>query len=250
MSFKKDFNQLKFALKTAVKHDVALDKEIDSQKAMLDYNLNQKKYHQQTLQKALKQVKNAPIQLQTIVQDSAVGQEHLNKLIELLPLLETTNIEELQKLVKKIDLLIKYISFPAEKQESFIKTPKNIPSDIKSDIILDLEELDKCYKNNCYRSSVILCGRVLETALHRKYFDVTGNDILEKSPGIGLGNLIAKLKDKNVNLDPALTNQIHLINQVRIFSVHKKKESFNPSEQQTQAMILYTLDVLEKIFNN
>jgi len=250
MSFKKDFNQLKFALKTAVKHDVALDKEIDSQKAMLDYNLNQKKYHQQTLQKALKQVKNAPIQLQTIVQVSAVGQEHLNKLIELLPLLETTNIEELQKLVKKIDLLIKYISFPAEKQESFIKTPKNIPSDIKSDIILDLEELDKCYKNNCYRSSVILCGRVLETALHRKYFDVTGNDILEKSPGIGLGNLIAKLKDKNVNLDPALTNQIHLINQVRIFSVHKKKESFNPSEQQTQAMILYTLDVLEKIFNN
>ena len=32
--------------------------------------------------------------------------------------------------------------------------------------------------------------------------------------GIGLGNLIAKLKDKNVNLDPALTNQIHLINQL------------------------------------
>ncbi len=71
---------------------------------------------------------------------------------------------------------------------------------------------------------------------------------MEKSPGIGLGNLIAKLKDKGVMVDPALTNQIHLINQVRVFSVHKKKEPFNPSEQQTHAMVLYTLDVLERIF--
>ena len=83
----------------------------------------------------------------------------------------------------------------------------------------------------------------------RKYYEATGHDILEKNPGIGLGNLIKKLKDKNVNLDPALTNQIHLINQVRVFSVHKKKEIFHPSEQQTKAMILYTLDVLERIFS-
>jgi len=148
-----------------------------------------------------------------------------------------------------MELLIKYITFPSETKDSIIKIPKNIPTEIKSDIILDIEELNKCYKNQCYRSAVILCGRILETALHRKYYDTTQQDILEKNPGIGLGNLIAKLKDKNVNLDPALTNQIHLINQVRVFSVHKKKEAFNPSEQQTQAMILYTLDVLEKIFN-
>ena len=112
MSFKKDFNQLKFALETAIKHDVILDKEIDPQKAMLDYNLNQKKYHQQSLQKALTKLINAPMQLQMIVQDNATGQEKLNKLIELLPSLETKNIEELQKLIKKMELLIKYISFP------------------------------------------------------------------------------------------------------------------------------------------
>ncbi|TKJ17205.1 hypothetical protein CEE44_01570 [Candidatus Woesearchaeota archaeon B3_Woes] len=248
MSFKKDFQQLKFALETAVKHNVQLDKHIDPNKAMLDYDLNQRKYYQQALQKAIKKVKNAPLQLQTIVQDSAVGQEKLNHLMEILPQLDTTNIEELQKFIKKIDLLIKYITFPSERKESFIKIPKNIPSDIRSDVVLDLKELEKCYKNECYRSSVILCGRVLEAALHRKYYDVTGQDILEKSPGIGLGNLIAKLKEKNVALDPALTNQIHLVNQVRVFSVHKKKEAFSPSEQQTQAMILYTLDILEKLF--
>ena len=133
--------------------------------------------------------------------------------------------------------------------DRFVKIPRNIPSDIKPDLVLDLNELERCYENECYRSCVILCGRLLEIALHRKYYETTGQDILEKNPGIGLGSLIAKLKDKNVNMDPALTNQIHLINQTRIFSVHKKKEAFNPSQQQTQAMILYTLDILEKIFN-
>ncbi len=248
MSFKKDFEMLKLALDNALNHDVALDKPIDPHKAMLDYNLNQKKYFQLTLEKALKKVKQFPMQLKTIVQDNAVGQEKLNQLIEIIPQLETTNMEELKKTVKKIDMLIKYISFPSEKEDSLVKIPRNIPGDIRSDIVLDLKEMEKCYKNECYRSCVILCGRVLETALHRKYYDVTGQDILEKNPGIGLGNLIAKLKEKNVALDPALTNQIHLINQVRIFSVHKKKESFGPSEQQTQAMVLYTLDVLEKLF--
>ena len=90
---------------------------------------------------------------------------------------------------------------------------------------------------------------MLEIALHRKYYELTKNDLLEKSPGIGLGNIIAKLKEKNITLDPALTNQIHLINQIRIFSVRKKKEAFYPSKQQTQATILYTLDILEKLFS-
>jgi hypothetical protein len=71
---------------------------------------------------------------------------------------------------------------------------------------------------------------------------------METSPGIGLGKIIAKLTERNIRFDPGLTQQIHLINQVRISSVHTKKDSFYPSKGQTQAMILYTLDVLRKLF--
>ncbi|HLC66504.1 MAG TPA: hypothetical protein VJK52_02585, partial [Candidatus Nanoarchaeia archaeon] len=95
----------------------------------------------------------------------------------------------------------------------------------------------------------VLCGRILETALHRKYYEATGQDILEKSPGIGLGNLIAKMKEKGINLDPALANQIHLINQVRVFSVHKKQEAYSPSKAQAQAIILYTMDSISQLFS-
>lgn len=124
----------------------------------------------------------------------------------------------------------------------------NISKDLKEEVEADILELKNCYLNGCYRSAVILCGRLLEIALHRKYYDVTGNDILEKSPGIGLGNLIKKLMDKNIKLNPGLSQQVHLINNVRIFSVHKKQEVFNPTKAQTEAIILFTLDSLEKLF--
>lgn len=132
-------------------------------------------------------------------------------------------------------------------QKATVKLP-NIHQNIKDELNADMEEMYRCFNAGCYRSAIILCGRILETALHRKYFEITGNDLLEKAPGIGLGNLIAKLAEKNVDLDPALGNQIHLINQVRIYSVHKKQKSFTPTKTQTRAIMLYTTDIINKLF--
>jgi len=124
-----------------------------------------------------------------------------------------------------------------------------LPLSIEPDVMADIRELKRCFNAKCYRSSTILCGRILETALHRKYFEATNKDILETSPGIGLGNLIAKLNNK-IEFDPGIKDQIHLINKVRISSVHKKKEAFFPTKQQAYAIILYTLDILKKLFKN
>jgi hypothetical protein len=125
-----------------------------------------------------------------------------------------------------------------------------IPKDIYSEVKASFDELVKCFEHNCHRSAIILCGRILEIILHRKYFETTNIDLLEKSPDIGLGNLVMKFKEKGIELDPGLSNQIHLINQLRVASVHKKKQPFNPSINQTQATILYTLDTVKKIFNS
>lgn len=141
-----------------------------------------------------------------------------------------------------------YNSLNIIKNKGFNIKLNNIPFDIREEVKADFNEMDKCFNFRCYRSAVILCGRILEILLHRKYYDVTGFDILEKSPGIGLGKLIAKLVEKKVKFNPGLTQQIHLVNQVRVNSVHKKKEVFNPSKEQTQAMILFTLDVINKLF--
>lgn len=124
----------------------------------------------------------------------------------------------------------------------------NFPEDIKEFMDADIDEVEKTLNAGCYRSSIIICGRLLETALHRKFFEKTGTDILEKHPEIGLGKIIAKLEELNVQMPPGLTQQIHLINQARIHSVHKKKEAFLPSREQAYAVILFTVDVLKKLF--
>ena len=95
-----------------------------------------------------------------------------------------------------------------------------------------------------------MCGKILEVALHRKHFEMTGQDLLEKAPDIGLGNLLARIKEKGFVIEPGLSNQIHIINQLRTASVHKKKSTFVPSRAQCQATILYTLDTLKKLFRN
>jgi hypothetical protein len=95
---------------------------------------------------------------------------------------------------------------------------------------------------------MILCARILETALHRTYYDVTGKDLLETSPGIGLGSIISKMRESGIEIDPSLTQQVHLINNVRIFSVHKKQNVFQPSKEQAQATLLFTVDILKKLF--
>jgi len=155
--------------------------------------------------------------------------------------------QDLEMLGRLADELLGLVADDSSQGSFAIRRPR-VPFEIHDEIQADIEEIKKCMENKCYRSAVILCGRILETALHRKYFEVTNNDLLEKSPGIGLGNLIARLSEQGIKLDPGLGNQIHLINQVRIHSVHQKQDAFKPSEAQAQAIILYTTDVLERLF--
>jgi hypothetical protein len=160
------------------------------------------------------------------------------------------DIRKIKDSLLKISEISSRLSMPKKAEtvsEISLRAPV-LPAEIKSDVAADLSEIEKCFNAGVYRSATILCGRVLETALHRKYYEATGQDILEKNPGIGLGNLIAKLKEKNIDIDPALTQQIHLINNVRIFSVHKKQEAFLPSKNQAHAIILYTVDVLNRMW--
>jgi len=248
MAFEKSLINLQNAISLAIKHNIDLNKKLDDEKSLYDYKEKQKIYHFNTLKSNLKLVKSDSLSLPQLTKHDVRNQPYINQILELMPELDSNELNKLEKTTKKLITITKQLNFPKQDVEQTFSIPSNIPQEINSDIKADISELNRCFNNQCYRSSTILCGRLLETALHRKYYELTNNDLLEKSPGIGLGNIIAKLKDKNISLDPALTNQIHLINQVRVFSVHKKKQAFCPTKQQTQATILYTLDVLEKLF--
>ena len=230
-------------------------KNIDHSRAMYDFKEKKKKYCLDSITKNIAILKRTGWKLSSLDNFDSKNEVKVNELLGWIKELDSNYLDPSKSLdyISKIKLTLSQITFekilPKLSPKQYpIQTP-NLPADILPDLLADLDELKKCFGAECFRSCVILCGRILEGALHKKYFDATGFDILEKNPGIGLGNLVAKLRDKNVALDPGITQQIHLVNQVRIFSVHKKKEVFVPSQDQSYAVILYTLSILSKLFN-
>ncbi|MFQ5620480.1 MAG: hypothetical protein ACE5FT_01395 [Candidatus Nanoarchaeia archaeon] len=235
---------LQHAADTAIKRGVDL-KATTPKNVVYDFGASKTEYYKKSVIKYLDQVRRKSSILSTLL----TIEKNAQYLPEIMNTLDELKLEDLEQLRdKSVEVLLRLRDVKSPTEERITTTPTNIPNEIKGDILADLQEIDKAYRAACYRSVTILCGRILETALHRKYFDSTGQDILETNPGVGLGKLIAKLAEKGARMDPALNNQIHLINQVRIHSVHKKQEPFLPSSTQAKAMVLYMNDVLEKLF--
>ncbi|MBW3018056.1 hypothetical protein KY325_02775 [Candidatus Woesearchaeota archaeon] len=154
--------------------------------------------------------------------------------------------EKLDKNLDELERLFDTVNIEAEKKIKF--EPPPFPAPIKSELISDLEEMQLCFDSGCYKAAVILSAKILETSLHRAYYEITGKDLMETSPGIGLGKIVAKLSENNIELGPGINEQIHLINKVRVSSVHRQNTVFKPSKEQAHATILLTIDILNKIF--
>ncbi len=207
----------------------------DINKTLDPFKEKKKNYHMGLLKSNILLIKEADID---------IG-ENNKEFISIARTLDPFNFSSLKDQLAHLEELLKDV--PQKDLDFQLKL--NLPPEIRDDIRADIIEINKCFDASCYRSVAILCGRLLEIALHRKYYEATGIDLLEKSPGIGLGKIIAKLSEKQVELDPGLSQQIHLINQVRVFSVHVKQNAFSPNRNQAHAMVLYTLDILEKLFS-
>ena len=220
----------------------------DDKKTLVDYASAKYNYNALKSKNYETQIKNKKELLTELLFDNINYKQNKNNHDQVLQLFTLT--KDTTKNINKIKELLNLLNFNEEIKTKTLNltAPVKTPIEIKDEINLDIKEFNCAFNSECYRASIILCGRILETCLHRIYFDATNNDLLEKSPGIGLGNLIAKIRDKGIDLDPGLTQQIHLINNVRIFSVHKKKQLFMPTKQQTYATILYTLDIIERMF--
>lgn len=251
MRFKKSLEKFRSALNLVRSHQVDLSKKTSKFKTLIDFKEKKLAYYIKLYKTSIKELVEASLELNDLIKFDKQNNDVVNSIDrsvnELVVHYKNRDLDKITGVLDTIEKDHSKLILPVEAEKIQVKL-SNIPGDIRDSVKADIEEIDKCFSNSCYRSAIVLCGRILEAALHRRYYDVTGNDLLEKSPGIGLGNLIAKLKEKNIRFDPGLTQQIHLINQVRIFSVHTKQEVFEPSKGQTQAIILYTIDILDKLF--
>jgi len=248
VNLKKELQEIEELLKNIFK------KKLFSQDKIalpFDYKQKEKVYYKKELDKKLNKIKKLlDMQISNLnASDKSTIEQIKVSLTELEKRIKEesqSGIEKSIELLQKVYGIVPELNFSEEKEKNFYLP--SVPKDIYYEVKTNFDELETCFNNKCYRSTLILCGKILEIVLHRKYFEVTGNDLLEKSPDIGLGNLIAKMHEKGLYLDPGLPQQIHLINQLRVFSVHKKGQTFTPSKAQAHASILYTLDVVKKLF--
>ncbi len=250
--FKRNIELLKTSVTTLISKDIKLDKKPDIGKTLYSFKDKQVDYYQSSVKNSIVALKNSLWEIGALAKREGF-EDKLGQLGEMIQDLERecnkNNLPNLLRIANAMSRFSSTIRVQEKRLASISFKIENMPNEIKPELMLDLTELKNCFNAGFYRSSVILCGRILEVALHRKYYEVTGQDILETQPGIGLGKLVAKLKEKNVALDPGIGEQIHLVNQARINSVHKKKEVFMPTNEQAQAMILYTIDIVNRLFN-
>lgn len=253
MKFEKEILRLKDVLGNIELRKIDIQNMKYTSRSFLNFKDLQAETSQRALTNVIDGLKRSQFELNAYIDFNKINEAITVKIGDLVNKLSVLhNSKDTAGMKLCTDNIISLLSrMDKPKEEKKVRTKINfskLPEEIRDEIMADHKELEACFKAACYRSVVVLCGRILETALHRKYFDATGQDILEKNPGIGLGNLIAKLAEKGVQLDPGLTQQIHLINNVRVFSVHKKQRTFYPARVQVEAIILYTLDALERMF--
>ncbi len=150
----------------------------DRERSVYDFAARKADYQQHLVKTALAQVSTAAWSLA----QSSRGQERA--VVDILRLM--LDLEERISDRDAVLHLVEQIKRRAEKlrvQSSRpipldVRAPR-LPPEIDATITADLDEIRRCFASGCYRSVTILCGRVLEAALHRRYYDVTGIDVLE-----------------------------------------------------------------------
>jgi hypothetical protein len=241
-------SELKSILSEIQRRNINFDEKFNN---VFDFKKREQEYYKRLLNSQIRKVKG------NLAEGMLYGKNEHREQIQKIK----TNIEEIEQKIALNDLLeatsivtnisdipnIK-IEKPLFETKSFFlpRVPREVYFEVKS----NFDEAIICFENRCYRAATILCGKILEVALHRKYFEATGKDMLEKAPNIGLGNMLVRLKETGLEIEPGLANQIHIINQLRVASVHKRVSHFIPTRAQCQASILYTLDALKKLFKN
>lgn len=124
---------------------------------------------------------------------------------------------------------------------------ERVPIEIRTEIATDIDEIKKCYSSGAYRAAIVFCGRMLEIALARKYFEKFHVDLIEKK--LTLGQLIIECKKKIGIFTPGLDSLCDTINKIRKPSIHKSSEGiYLPGPQDTIGVFNLVQGVLQKLW--
>lgn len=239
-----------------------IDREISNIKAVLNYLAKRKSRlfyasHRKanTFRESLLAIKTSLFRLKKKVKKLSGEEETVETINDFI-----SNIEDGEKNAERWsnELLVQYVNIlkssfselkgvlPAEIEFELDIDLSKVPSTIRTDLRRDFDELKSCFLVEAYRGTIMFCGRILETALGRKYFEETGIDPAEQL--WTLGKLITECGKANINLEPGVYRIAKLINDMRVPSVHKKARAYLPTPDEARGIILITKSVITRLF--
>lgn len=120
----------------------------------------------------------------------------------------------------------------------------NLP--FKDEIKHDLYELQQCLGICAYRAALAISGRLLELSLKL----VCIRNAIDFSDKWMVGQLISKITQSGIYLDPSLESVWQIVNQQRIIAVHAKAMSPVPSREQAFMVSFAVIDLLKRLSQN
>ena len=246
----------------AIKELVVIDREINNLERIVNYLVRKKSKlfyasHRKAdkFRESLLAIKTSLFKLKKRVKKLSGEEETVENINDLI-----ANIEDGEKKAGgwSNDLLVQYVNslksgfsklkgiLPAEIEFELDVNFSKIPTAIRNELEQDFAELKSCFLAEAYRAAIMFCGRILETALGRKYYEKTGVDPIEQK--WTLGTLIEKCKSAGIQ-ELGLDKIDKLINDMRIPSVHKKERPYKPKPDEARGIIGITKSVLERLFD-
>ncbi len=128
------------------------------------------------------------------------------------------------------------------------KPVTNLNSFTKEEIEIDMKEAEICVNSGAYKAGITMCGRAVEVTLHSIYEEKTGSDLSRS--GIGLGKLIGKMREENIDIPEEITRIANFINDMRVISIHKREKLYLPSVEETTSIFELTNAVLRKLYKS
>ena len=121
---------------------------------------------------------------------------------------------------------------------------QEINANYKDDFIRTLEEIAVCFQNDCYISTITMCGKILEICLT----DILQNYNIDTTNIRMIGHLIRAIREniKTQYLDASLNSVADIISKSRNTAVHFNEKIPIPSRDQTIMVIFATRDVVNR----
>jgi len=130
---------------------------------------------------------------------------------------------------------------------SFALDTSGVPPEIREEMLADIQELEVCAEHGANRSALFLCGRILELALGRKFWEETQVDPVVRE--WTLGKLITECEARGILKGlPKLFSLAKIIKDCRNPSVHVTARVYRPTPGEVGGLSQVAASVVQRLY--